>query len=826
MTIGKKIGTGFFVVLLLLVILAAAAYIGVAKIKDAADGVIGTARWTGIFEAARGAHTEWVFKMSNYVADPSMKTPGVELDYKKCKLGELLYGPVRSELESRFPDVAQILAALEAPHKTLHDTGQEIASLNRAAHFCLRTYLLTTFLRAHQDYVARISEELGQEISGLTSKQEMLKNIVKSAITMVDAVARDATLGPEEYRKEIAKKLVRNLRYGPEGKDYIWINDTGPVMVMHPYKPELDGKDLSNFEDKKGKKLFVEFVKVCKAKGSGFVVYYWPKYGADQPVPKISYVELYEPWGWIFGTGIYLDEKNARLMQRAEEFAAGEPFAFTARLPEWESFDLKLMQDAAKDLPAIEKYMGTMKQINEQMREAAGRIEAAINNLDIATAQRELDSNLRLLLTNLELAVRDIVDMETSLRGNIEVAQNLYKTKILPAYNEIMSSLDKAVDVIKTRGVTEQKLMSVVNYNNWIIAIVSVVAIVIGVLISAFLVRSLTRTLINISREMGEAVEQVATASMETANASQQLAEGASRQAASLEETASALEEMASMANQNSQNATEANRVVQETARAVQQANEAMKRLVQSIAAIDKASEETEKIIKTIDEIAFQTNLLALNAAVEAARAGEAGAGFAVVADEVRALAMRAAEAAKNTAQLIENTRKEVKDGAEYVAVTEQTFSTVSSHTQKITELINEIAAASQEQAEGIAQVNKAASDMDQIVQQTAANAEESAAAAEELSAQAQQLRQNVQQLLTMVGADKVTSAVPRTGVSRKAVPAVASTGAPRGEKEGGKRAKSARAEKGQKPAPRSTGEAKEVRPEEVIPLDEDFEDF
>ena len=163
------------------------------------------------------------------------------------------------------------------------------------------------------------------------------------------------------------------------------------------------------------------------------------------------------------------------------------------------------------------------------------------------------------------------------------------------------------------------------------------------------------------------------------------------------------------------------------------------------------ASEETAKIIKTIDEIAFQTNLLALNAAVEAARAGEAGAGFAVVADEVRNLAMRAAEAAKNTASLIEGTVDKVRDGSDLVTKTAEAFSHVTGSTGKVKELVAEIAAASSEQAQGVEQINKAVTEMDKVTQQTAANAEESASAAEELTAQSQQMRGVVGELVALV---------------------------------------------------------------------------
>jgi len=224
----------------------------------------------------------------------------------------------------------------------------------------------------------------------------------------------------------------------------------------------------------------------------------------------------------------------------------------------------------------------------------------------------------------------------------------------------------------------------------------------ISILLAIFIIRSITKPINTVITGLQKSANDVSTASGQMSVASQSLAEGASEQAATIEETSSSLEEMASMTKQNADNSGEADGHTQKASQVVAQANDSMSKLTVSITEISKSSEETSKIIKTIDEIAFQTNLLALNAAVEAARAGEAGAGFAVVADEVRNLAMRAADAAKETAQLIEGTVKKINEGGDLVKDTNEAFAKVSESTSKVGELVGEISAASKEQAEGI----------------------------------------------------------------------------------------------------------------------------
>jgi methyl-accepting chemotaxis protein len=319
-----------------------------------------------------------------------------------------------------------------------------------------------------------------------------------------------------------------------------------------------------------------------------------------------------------------------------------------------------------------------------------------------------------------------------------------------------------------------------------------------------------------------ESAHQVAAGSGQMATSSQSLAEGSAEQAASLEETSSSLEEMASMTKQNANNASEADGLMKEANQTVGKANGSMEELTTSMGEISKASEETSKIIKTIDEIAFQTNLLALNAAVEAARAGEAGAGFAVVADEVRNLAMRAADAAKNTAGLIEGTVKKVKDGSELVIRTNDAFGEVAKSTAKVGELVSEISAASNEQAQGIEQVNRTVSEMDRVVQQAAANAEESASASEEMNAQAEHMNGFIDELVGLVGSNEKEQQATRQAPVHHDMIGTTKAQAPR------QKAMSTPAGTTTKQPSMEHIEKKTQNPEDVIPLDDhgDFKDF
>jgi Methyl-accepting chemotaxis protein (MCP) signalling domain len=344
----------------------------------------------------------------------------------------------------------------------------------------------------------------------------------------------------------------------------------------------------------------------------------------------------------------------------------------------------------------------------------------------------------------------------------VETASGDFFQGVLPIYG--MSGFVGAVAALQS--------MDIIKANTWqmtrLLAMVCVLCILVLMPCIIVFSNSLTNPINRIIRKLDLTSKHVYAAATQVSESSQQLAAGASQQAASLEETASALEEMSSTIRGNADSAREADQLNNETDVIVGKADSSMKLLKASMEDISKASEETSKIVKTIDEIAFQTNLLALNAAVEAARAGEAGAGFAVVADEVRNLAMRAADAAGNTSQLIEATVKKIEEGAGLVTGTADAFDDVSGSSKKVGELTGEIAEASNIQAREIEQINRTVTEMDKVIQQAAANAQESASASMEMQKEAARMNEVVRALTALVGATKLLESKPGRRASKR----------------------------------------------------------
>lgn len=433
--------------------------------------------------------------------------------------------------------------------------------------------------------------------------------------------------------KKMALDAIRGLRYS--GSEYFWVNDMTPMMIMHPIKPELNNKDLSQNKDPEGKFLFVEFVNVVRASGAGSVEYMWPKPGSDTPVRKVSYVKGFTPWGWVLGSGVYVDTVEATIRNRVIAFSLGA-LLLAALL-----FGIGLVI-----------ARGLLKQLGCEPDQAS-RITRRIAEGDLSA----------------------VIDVKPS-----------DSTSMLHGIRAMRDDLAKIVSQVR------------------------------------------------------DSTDMIATASSEIAAGNLDLSARTEEQASSLEETAASMEELTSTVAQNAENAREANKLAASASEVASKGGAVVARVVETMASINDSSKKIVDIISVIDGIAFQTNILALNAAVEAARAGEQGRGFAVVATEVRNLAQRSAAAAKEIKKLIGASVDTVTEGNKLVVDAGRTMEEVVASVRRVTDIMGQITAASNEQSAGIGQVNQAIAEMDSVTQQNAALVEQAAAAAESMQSQVDEL--------------------------------------------------------------------------------------
>ncbi len=545
-----------------------------------------------------------------------------------------------------------------------------------------------------------LSATMHSDIAAKTRSQ------VETATSVVAHYAAEAEAGrmTEAQAKAAAISTIQSMRYN--GQEYFWITDLDTRMIVHPFKPTLNGTDVSNNRDPNGKALFSEMTKVAKASGKGFVDYEWPKPGRDAPQPKISYVKLLPEWGWIVGSGVYVDDINAAVANAALRLGGVGLVLLLAmavvatRLGGTISRPVRTltqrMTALAKDdkqspvpFADLRNEIGQMAQALQVFRDAAidrDRLEAeaAAQRAAAEAARQEREAEARAAAQVQEKVVTEVTGVAAKLaKGDLTVRLS---DDFPSEYGVLRENLNAAL-------VQLADAMKVVHAN---------------------------------TTGIRNGADEIAAASDDMSRRTEQ-------QAASLEETAAALTELTNAVSRSAAGAGQARAAVAVAQEQAHYSGDVAERAIASMGAIEGSSQQIQQIIGVIDEIAFQTNLLALNAGVEAARAGDAGKGFAVVASEVRALAQRSAESAREIKALIRTSTDQIGEGVELVRTMGGALQDIVAKVGEIDTLVREIATLAEEQSHGLSQVNTAMVHIDQTTQQNAAMVEESTAAVHSL---------------------------------------------------------------------------------------------
>ncbi len=575
-----------------------------------------------------------------------------------------------------------------------------------------RLYLLVTL--ALTVLVATMTFSLLHSYDALTHERRAgLAAIDQTALAVFDKYYKQEQAGTITRADAQARAMetISAMRYGKDG--YLWINDMDARMIMHPIKPELNGKDLSSMADPNGLHIFVEFARIVKAQKEGFVDYLWPKPGFEAPVEKFSHVVGFEPWGWVVGTGVYADDLAAMFWRNAQTYAVIAA--------------VSLLVIAAAAYGVVRSVVGPIA----RLRLAMGDIAREQVETEITDAGRRDEIGG---MADALLVLRDSVSERIQLRGREAEQQRQLDGErrsneavlrsAADQQNHAMQNLGGALELLAAGDLTAHVDDIGIEYeklrNDFNAAVEALAEVVSGI------------------NQTSDVVSESAGGISEATN---NLSRRTEQQAAALEETAAALDEITATVRTASERANEAREMVSETKRSANRSGEIVRNAVDAMGRIEASSSRINQIISVIDEIAFQTNLLALNAGVEAARAGEAGRGFAVVAQEVRELAQRSANAAKEIKTLIRDSAAEVDNGVALVRSTGEALVEIESLVNRVNDHVETIATAAREQATGLQEINTSVNQMDQMTQQNAAMVEETSAAGQTLAEESRHLR-------------------------------------------------------------------------------------
>lgn len=554
-------------------------------------------------------------------------------------------------------------------------------------------------------YTYIVSNDLEKVKGNIEEARNTAQTTVEQQARLVNALIEhwgDPNLEP-------LKDTIAGFKVGKSGYIYILSYD-GQYVLSADRKH--DGKDISQAKDANGQFFIQEIVKKGHALAPGqidFHTYPWKNEGEETAREKVAALVHIPKYQWIVGVSAYYDD--------------------------------------LVDIALEEKTLAAFKEkITGQKVGKTGYMFVMNSKGDLIAHPKREGENIYSYPFIQEMAKQKNGYLQYAWEGQEKVAAFAY----FEPKDWIIASGSYLADFTGSLRTIKSMILSITG------------AFVLFGCVGVYLFGTqISRSIERVVQQLEDGAGQVRIASEQVSQSSQLMAEGASEQASSLEETSASLEQMAAMTRQNASNASQTNTIALEARSAAEKGAGVMQRMAETILNIKNSSDETAKIIKTIDEIAFQTNLLALNAAVEAARAGEAGKGFAVVAEEVRNLARRSAEAARNTSALIAQAQSNAHSGVNVSQEVAAIFAQIVETAKKVAQLASEVSAATIEQSQGISQLNTAVSQMDKVIQSNAASSEEAASSSEELSAQARELNEMVNVLTTIVHGATARKAEP-----------------------------------------------------------------